>query len=273
MGAEDRQPPAALKLLASLAAAPHRFDFVAALRTLDCAFPERPRLGRSVRPSDDAVRLAQQPHMAFPAGPVATFSRRGGVAGTLRVFLLGLLGPNGPLPLHLTEYVLDRLRRPEDTTFRSFLDLFHHRLLSLFWRAIADFQPAIECDRPQQDRFAKQLGSCAGFGASADADPDPRVDRARRHWIGHFSRQSRDPEGLRAMLAGFFGAEVRIEEFVARWLPMPGDDRCRLGRPTRTVLGGDAMLGDSVWDCAQTFRLVVGPLPRAGYERLLPGTV
>jgi type VI secretion system protein ImpH len=261
-----------LAALAGLAEAPHRFDFVSAMRLLECAFPDRPRIGRSVRPREDAVRLAHQVHMAFPAGSVASFTPGGGEAGTLRVFLLGLLGPNGPLPLHITEYVLDRLRRPEDKTLRSFLDLFHHRLLSLFWRAMADARPALECDRPAQDRFARHLGSCASFGSAVAAASDRRVDQARRHWVGQFSRQTRDPEGLRSLLAGFFRTSVRIDEFVGVWLPMPGRDRCRLGQPTRAVLGRDAVLGESVWDCSQTFRVVLGPLSLANYERLLPGT-
>lgn len=254
-----------------MAEAPHRFDFASALRLLECAFPDQPRPGRSLRPRDDPARLAHQPHMAFPAGSVATFDATGGSAGTLRVFVLGLLGPNGPLPLHLTEYVLDRLRRPEDDTLRSFLDMFHHRLLSLFWRAMADARPAIECDRPSQDRFARQLGSLASFGLPALAHPDRRVDQARRHWVGHFSRQRHDPEGLRKLLAGFFRTGVSIEEFVGVWMPMPGHDRCRLGQPSRTVLGRDAVLGESIWDCAQTFRVVLGPLSLPDYERLLPG--
>ncbi len=273
MAAPDRQPPAAVNRLAALAAAAHRFDLARAMRLLECAFLDRPRLGRSVRPSDDGVRLGQEPHMVFPAGAIAEFATngRGKHAGTLRVFPLGLLGPNGPLPLHLTEFVLERLRRHQDPTLRSFLDVFHHRILSLFWRAAANSQPAIELDRPEQDRFARYFGALAGFGNSATRDQEPRVDRARRHWIGHFARQVRNPEGLQALIAGFFGIQVRVEEFIGRWLPMPGRERCRLGAVTGANLGGNAFLGDSIWDCTQTIRIICGPLPLPLYERLLPG--
>lgn len=273
MAGADRQPPAAVDQLRALTGAAHRWDFAAALRLLECAFPERPRLGRSLRPGDDAVRLGQLPSMGFAPGPLAGFapSRGGRHAGTLQVLLLGLLGPNGPLPLHLTEYVLDRVRRHGDPTLQSFLDLFHHRILSLFWRAIADTQPAVELDRPQQDRFAGRLGALAGFRGEATAHADIGIDRARRHWVGHFARQVRNPEGLQALLAGFFGADVRVDEFVGRWLPMPGEVRCRLGAATGTALGHTAFLGDSIWDCSQTIRVVLGPLDRARYERLLPG--
>lgn len=273
MAAPDRQPPAAVSQFEALAREPHRFDFARAMRIMECAFPKRPRLGRSVRPSDDPVRLGQQPSLAFPAGALASFERRASDAhaGTLRVFLLGLLGPNGPLPLHLTEYVLDRVRRADDRTLQSFLDLFHHRVLSLFWRAAADSQPAIELDRPAEDRFAVYFGALAGYASGATADREPTVDRARRHWIGHFARQVRNAEGLQALLAGFFGTSVRIEEFVGHWLPMPGDVRCRLGAPSGTALGQSSFLGDSIWDCSQTIRIVCGPLDLEHYERMLPG--
>jgi type VI secretion system protein ImpH len=273
MAATDRQPPAALKQLEALSAEAYRFDFARAMRLLECAFADRPRFGRSGRPSEDAVRLGQEPHLTFAAGPIAGFTTGGGGKrfGTLRVFAPGLLGPNGPLPLHITEFVLERLRRHDDTTLRSFLDLFHHRLLSLFWRAIANSQPAIELDRPEQDRFARYFGALAGFGNPATRDREPRVDRARRHWIGHFARQVRNAEGLQALISGFFGIDVRVEEFVGRWLPMPGSERCRLGATMGANLGRNAFLGDTIWDCTQTIRLVCGPLDLDRYERLLPG--
>lgn len=273
MAATDRQPPAAVSQVEALLREPHRFDFRRAMRVLECGFPERPRLGRSVRPGDDAVRLGQKATMAFPAGALADFrpSRRGRHRGVLRVFLLGLLGPNGPLPLHLTEYVLDRVRRANDDTLQSFLDLFHHRILSLFWRACANARPGVELDRAAQDRFAGYFGALAGYKNAATGDADSSIDQVRRHWIGHFSRQVRNPEGLQALVAGYFGTAARVEEFVGRWLPMPGGVRCRLGAATGTALGGTAFLGDSIWDCSQTIRIVIGPLDLEHYERMLPG--
>ncbi|HEX6810287.1 MAG TPA: type VI secretion system baseplate subunit TssG [Planctomycetota bacterium] len=257
--------------LEALTAQAQRYELASALRLLECLFRDHPRLGQSVRPSDDAVRLGQEPHMMFAPGTIAEFAAdgRGKHAGTLRIYPLGLLGPNGPLPLHLTEYALDRLRRSGDRTLRSFFDLFHHRILSLFWRAAANAQPAVELDRPEQDRFARYFGALAGFASQAVRDADPRVDRARRHWIGHFARQVRNCEGLQALISGFFGIVVRIEEFVGRWLPMPGNERCRLGS-AGAALGGNAFLGDDIWDCTQTIHIVCGPLDLAHYEQLLP---
>lgn len=186
--------------------------------------------------------------------------------------MLGLLGPNGPLPLHLCEHLLDRVRREGDTTLRAFLDLFHHRVLSLFWRAMADSQPAVEVDRPREDRCARHLGSCIGFAGSPESEEMRQLARARRHWSGHFARQVRTAAGLQAVLAGFFRVPVRVEEFVGRWLRMPGEIRTRLGREGSAELGSSAMLGEEFWDCRQSIRILCGPLSIDQYERLLPGT-
>jgi type VI secretion system protein ImpH len=278
MAPQDRHASAALTQLAELAAAPWRFDFHRALRLLECAHPELPRLGHSRQPAEDPWRLGQQPTMRFAPGPLAAVEPATAARPErLLVYLFGLLGPNGPMPLHLTEYVIDRLRgnygpgkNQPDSTVARFLDVFHHRLLSLFWRAHADAEPAIEADRPQQDRFARRLLALAGFLNDGPADNAPTVRRARRYWVGHLARPARNAEGLTAMLTDFFEFGVRVEQFVGRWLPMPGTERCRLGGGL-SALGQTAFLGDEVWDCAQTIRIVCGPLGLSRYESLLPG--
>lgn len=271
MATEDRQPPAALNGFAAVQRTPEAFGFAAALRLLECACPDRPRLGRSLRPGEDALRLGQQPGLAFPPGPLAGFvpPARPGRPGRLLVHLFGLLGPNGPLPLHLTEYVLDRVRRHGDRALQDFLDVFHHRLLSLFWRAHACAEPAIEADRPDSDRFADRVLALSGFrlpGAGGGA-----AGHVRRYWTAHLAQKARNAEGLCAMLAGYFRMPIRIVQFVGRWLPMPGTGRCRLGGSAAgSQLGRTAFLGEEIWDCAQTVRIVCGPLSLGRYEQMLP---
>ncbi len=261
------------ELLEDLRRAPWRFGFCHTLRRLDCLQPERPRIGASPRPADDPVRLGQQPSMRFaPAELAALEQSAGGRPARLLVYFLGLLGPNGPLPLHLTEFARDRLRHASDPTFARFLDLFNHRMLSLLFRGWAQAQPAVSFDRPAQDRFGIYLASLSGTGMPAFQQRDAMPDLAKRHYAGHLSCQTRHAEGLKSILGGLLGLPVRIEEFVGHWLVLPPDCRLRLGEtPESGALGQTTTLGGRIWDHQSKFRVRIGPLRLADYLPLLPG--
>lgn len=260
-------------LLARLAREPWRFGFFHTLRRLDCLLPERPRIGTSPRASDDPVRLCQQPSMIFPPAEIAALDgTKGGRPPRLLVYLLGLLGPNGPLPLHLTEYARERQQHASDPTFARFLDLFNHRMLCLFYRGWAQAQPAVSFDRPEQDRFGNYLGSLGGTGMPSFQARDAMPDLAKRHFTGHLSCQTRHADGLRSILGDLLGLPVRIDEFIGHWLVLPPDCRLRLGETRETAaLGQTTTLGGRVWDHQSKFRVRIGPARLADYSRLLPG--
>ena len=99
----------------------------------------------------------------FAPAAIAVLERTVAGPPRLGVRFLGLLGPQGPMPLHFTEYVRDRLQHHGDRALAHFLDLFHHRLLSLFYRAWAQAQPVVHRDRPQDNRYAAWLRAAAGL--------------------------------------------------------------------------------------------------------------
>lgn len=278
MAAEKQTPTHAVAFYQALRQTPWAFDFFQALRHLECLHADKPRLGCSRRPADDPVRLTQQPSLDFAPSTLAAFDSDGkpdtGATAPprLEVFFFGLFGPNGPLPLHLTDYARDRLRNAHDPTFARFADVFHHRLLSLFYRAWADARPTVTFDRPESDRFAAYVGSLFGLGMDSLCHRDAMPDLAKRHYAGLLSGQTRHADGLRAMLADFFTLPVEIESFIGHWLTLPESSRCRLGESRATgELGSTAVIGERVWDCQHKFRIIIGPLSLTDYERLLPG--
>jgi len=260
----------ALAFFTALAAEPYRFDFYQALRRLECLYDDKPRWGEALRPVDEPIRLGQDPDLAFAPAPLASFETNGGRPPRLQVRLFGLCGPNGPLPIHLTEYVRERLRSAGDPTLSRFLDLFNHRFLALFYRAWAQAQPHVNRDRAQSDRFAIYLGAFFGMATRPARGRDTVPDLAKFFHAGMLIRQVRNAEGLARILRHFFGVPVAIEQFVGHWLPLDAGERSFLSSE-RAVLGAGAVLGRRVWDRQHKFRIDIGPLTLAQYENFLPG--
>ncbi len=264
----------------TLHAEPWSHHFYALLRHVDALSPASPRFGRALRVSQEAIRLGQDAELDFAPAAVSSFDQEGGTAPRLGVRLFGLLGPQGPLPTHLTEFVRERQRFRNDPTAARFLDVFHHRLLALFYRAWADTQPTVQHDRPSDDRFSVWLGAAAGLGGTVPAvDTAPLTRAAQLHQTGLLACRSRHPEGLAKLLAQAFGVPVRIETHVLHWLAIEPEDRSGLGfaagRPGAragepAVLGRNASAGQRVRDRQHKFRVVLGPLSHAAYGAFLP---
>lgn len=272
----DPEATAALqRLLADVQERPWAHDFFALLRRIDALRPDAPRTGEALRPLQEALRLAQPPELDFAPAPLARMERRADGVPRLAVRFFGLLGPQGPMPLHFTEYVRERAHQHGDRAPAHFLDLFHHRMLGLFYRAWAQAQPVVQHDRPGADRYRAWLGAAAGLPARA-ALPAP----ALAYQAGLLSGRSRHAEALVKVLGQYFDVPVGVTPHAGHWLPLPAEDRSRLGfarsraeaaRLPAAQLGASATAGSRVWDRQFRFRLRLGPLPLARHDGFLPG--
>lgn len=270
MEAEDRPARDRLSLLAAMQREPTAYGFFVAARLLECAHPDQPRFGTSRRLREDPIRFGQEPSLAFALSTLAQMRLNRG-APRLLVNFLGLTGPNGALPFHLSEFVRDRDRNFGDHTLVDFLDMFHHRILSMFYRAWADGQPTVQLDRPGDDAFGRRLASLAGYGMSSLRGRDEVPDFAKTAHVGLLANGVRNAEGLGRILANFFGACARIEPWRPHWMKLGRDAQTRLGRNRSTAqLGATTVLGRRVWDCQSRFRIVVGPLSLVRFEAFLP---
>jgi type VI secretion system protein ImpH len=249
------------------------FDFYQAMRRLEAAYPQKPRIGCSVRPADDPMRFCQKPSLRFEPSNIVEYRPPSTYANQrLFVAFLGLLGPHGPMPLHITEYVRSRELQNNDPTLARFLDMFNHRMISLFFRAWLVNQQAAGFDRPEQDRFIAYVGSLFGLGTPALHNRDSVQDLAKLHFSGRLSAQPKNAEGLEAILHDYFRVPVEIREFVGQWVELPPENQLRLGEtPDTGALGRTAIVGSRVWECQHRFRIRVGPMCLADYQRMLPG--
>ncbi|MFV0360826.1 type VI secretion system baseplate subunit TssG [Tropicimonas sp.] len=270
MASRDGPGPDHLSHLARLEAAPEDVHVFLAMRIVEAHFADAPRLGDARRPSADPVRIGQQPGLAFPPATLAGYRPpRQDRPGVLSNRFFGFFGPNGPLPLHLTEYARERLANERDSTLVGFADMLTHRLATLLYRAWTTGQPAPSLDRGEDSAMGSRVAAIAGRHGRALDRRDAMPDLSKRYFTGHLGGGPRSPEVLVAMVSAFFRAPVHLREFVGCWLELEPGDRSHLG--AMAGLGQGASIGSRVWSRAARFRLVIGPLPLDGYNRLLPG--
>lgn len=269
MVSKKRETGSDLTRLNALTENPQTHHIFQALRLIEAAHASQPRLGRSRRPSEDPVRLKQEAALAFAPSTISDFAKStDDDPHILTQRFFGLFGPNGPLPLHISEYARDRLRNHNDPTMVAFADMFHHRILSLLYRAWASGQPTASFDRPGDDPIGGIVAALTGHAGQAFDGRDAMPDVSKRHFAGHMSSGPRSEAGLTAIISRFFEAPVEIESFVGSWLHLEPHDRGQLGGVT---LGSDANLGEKVWSREAKFRVRIGPLSLDDYTRLLPG--
>jgi type VI secretion system protein ImpH len=253
---------------------PYDFDFFQAVRRLESAHPHLARVGHSKRPQGDLVRFCQKVSLAFEPSAIDSYLEAADEsAGRLYVTFLGLLGTNGPMPLSITEYVYDRLHNHRDETIACFLDIFNHRMISMFYRAWACNQQTVSHDRREEDRFAFYIGSLFGMGMDSFFNRDAVPDVAKLHYAGRLSCETKNAEGLQEILADYFGVPAAVEEFVEQWIELPREYCCQLGKSVDNAsLGSTSIVGSRFLECQQKFRIKCGPMGLSDYERLLPGS-
>lgn len=273
MASAHRATSEAIGLLQALEQAPYRFNFFQVLRLIEAENPGMARFGKSKRPSQDPLRLGQEPSLAFAPSMLSTFrAGEDGKPDYLAGYFFGLFGPNGPLPLHLTEYARDREKLHHDATFRAFADIFHHRMMSFMYRAWANTQPTVALDDSDNDAFAQYVGATIGMGTDAFSDRDALADHSKLYMAGRLSLQTKPAGGMQAMLEELFRVPMSVEQYVGEWMPLPVESRLLLGGTAETgTLGLTATLGARVWGGQHKFRIQCGPLNREDFRRFLPG--
>lgn len=259
-------------MLEDLSRSPEHYTLFGALRRIEQAHTDKPRLGESRKVMDDPVRIAQQPSLCFAPSEVLAFNGDVGPRPRLAQLGFGVFGPNGALPLHLTELAYARGRQADDPTFTAFINAFQHRFASLFYRAWASADPCTSFDRQESDDFRLYAGALIGIGPEVARERDAVIDYAKLVRGGLLGVQSRPAEALEQLVADYFEVHAEVVPYVGAWLGIPCNARCRLGlAPECATLGVAATLGESTWQCQFRFEITLGPLRLAEFVNFLPG--
>lgn len=259
-------------LIDRLLAEPHRFSFFQAVLLIHKMCPGATEVGGLGPPSAEPIRLAVDTGMGFPKSDIATVETTTGDHGPpyrLTANFLGLHGSTSPLPAFYAE---DVLRDTEmEGTLAAFLDVFHHRLLSLFYRCWIRFRHHFLFTSGGADEFSRAMFALTGLGAKqlVESSGFPAVRYLR--FAGLITQKPHGAASLRGMLQEYFdGVRVHIRQALGRWLPVEPAQRTRLSGDT-SYLGRNFIVGDRIHDRLSKFRVSIGPLDFTTYRKFLPG--
>lgn len=269
-GAPPREAFAEIEAL--LRERPHAFGFFQAVRLLERLFPERALVGEYHDPATEVVRFGVPTELAFPPNEIRALTLSDEGPPSMLVNFFGVTGPQGVLP-HAYTLLAQERARAGDHALADFLDLFHHRLLSLFYRAWRKYRFTVAREDGAKDGLHAHLLDLVGMGLEGDRNRMPFPDEALVFRAGLLAPQPRSAAALVQLLRDFFGVPAALDEFVGGWFRLEEGDRCTVAEDhdgPANALGGGAVLGDEIWDPQARVRVRLGPLDRERYEAFLP---
>ena len=281
---------------------PHAYSFYQAVRLLERAalwesrtltpgtrvLGARNSIASFVPPATETIRLQTQSSFKFPEAEVHNIVRHSGTgpgpSWRMQTNFMGLTGSIGVMPYHYTELILQRLKK-KDESLVHFLDLFNHRIISLFYQAGTKYYLPIEYERKKlangtkktRDTHTQALLSLIGLGTQGLTGRLQIKDESLLFYSGLLTQQVRTASGLKQVLQDYFDIPVKIQEFVGQWQELIPDIRTRLAsrmmpKGQNARLGQSAMVGHKGWFAQGKIRISLGPLNREQFYRFAPGT-
>lgn len=248
------------------------FEFFQAVALLQRMMSDRRPVGHFFSPEDEAVRFHVNPRMGFPASEIQELQLHNDAPADMMVNFMGLTGPQGILPYIYSDLILERLRA-KDRSLASFLDIFNHRAISLFYRAWQRTRFPVNYAAGELDFFSHYLRDILGIGTGGLAERQRVEDEALMHYISLFAMQSRSAVALEQALSDYFEVPVEIEQFTGAWYALDVPTQCAMNErdSMSTQIGSGAVVGDAVWDRGGRVRIRIGPIGLKQYDDFLPG--
>jgi type VI secretion system protein ImpH len=291
MGAEERQPHADLSggaaaspaeraeaeqrgVLAAYETRAREFDFYRLVYLLERTLEGSAPLGHAGSSSAERIRLRAEPSLTFASSDVSAIARRRFPEGVERVQVsttfLGLYGSVSPMPAHFVEDIALQVHQGGPQPIREFLDVFHHRLLSLVYRAWAKYRQSVGYARAGKDRFSRRMFCAVGLDGFSDAERAINPFYFLR-FAPLLATKSRSARGLQIVLDELLGGiGVHIDQFVGHWTLIEKPLRNKLGVANHQ-LGESLVIGRYVYDGSGRFTVKLGPLEYDDYLSFLPG--
>lgn len=253
---------------------PYGYQFFQAVRLLEKIFPDLKSVGKDALPHEEIVRFRSRVTLDFPASEIHELRRRNaetdvGPPLEMHVNFMGMVGVSGVLPRAYSDLVLERLRY-RDTALWSFLDIFTHRSVSLFYKAWAKYRFPIGYELGNDD-FTSSLLDFVGLGTNA-LRGQMYLEHGEESLLPYAGLITQKPHSVNAVeniLSDYFDTTARIVQFFGQWLELSDNDTVSLGEQSN-MLGRTAIAGSRVWDYQSKFRVRLGPLTLQQFQAFLP---
>ncbi len=243
----------------------YRFSFFKAVQLIERFNSAKKPLGKALTPREEPVRFYVKPGFKFPPSDISNLTQtdeKEPVA--MEVAFLGLIGPSGILPYWYNELAMERGRQ-KDSSMTSFFDLFHHRLISLFYLAWEKYRLAEVYLPGARDRISRCFLSYIGLATPGLTKRIGLSEESLLFYSGHLSKCVPSAAAIEATVEYFSGAAARVEQFIDRIIYFDPEDQTQLGM-ANGQLGVDAVCGNSAKENQTKFRVDLGPM---GYEDFL----
>lgn len=247
------------------------FSFFRAVRLLEFLYRPKKPLGQTLSPGEEPVRFSVKPGFRFPPSDIAHLALEkedNGERFRMEVAFLGLIGPSGVLPYWINELAVER-NREKDTSLTDFLDIFHHRLISLFYLAWKRYRFPENYLPGGKDRLSRHILCLIGLGTRGLPGPLDLHPESLIFCSGLLSRPVPCVSAMESVLRYFTRTRVGIEQFINRLVPVDPEDQTQVGLANGS-LGVNAVCGGYAWECQSKFRVELGPVGYREFVRFLP---
>jgi type VI secretion system protein ImpH len=269
---------------------PEKFDFFQVVRVLEhwaiAQSSATEFIGNTQNPSKEAIRFTALPALRFPISSISKIEHKIKQANLtpfkIETTFAGLVGANGLLPHHYTELIIKRLQ-VKDSALIDFLNLFNHRIISLFYKSWEKNHFYIGYERAhikhtKQDPFSYALMCLIGNGTDHLQNRSIIADETLLFYAGYFAKQIRSAASLKNLLMDYLQVTVDVQQFQPKLLIITPDSCTAIAHAQYAVshynqLGINSVLGRRAWDAQHHFRLRIGPLSLQQFNKFLPNEI
>lgn len=244
--ARETQPPHS-RLSPRMEADLTRMNFYRFCQLLEKQHPDRPPLGSTACPQDDAVRFSPWPGMGFPASELKSveYSEDDAAAPKVRTTFMGVYGVDSPLP---TTYLDDISQRREGhEALQDFLDIFSHRILTQFYRIWRKYSYPATFECGGTDTISQSLLGLVGLGIPGTASHIATPVSRFLALLGVLRQPAKTQEGVQALVQLLAPeTQARVSPYCLR--PIEISQPLGFYGEQDFLLDGNAPLGDEVMD-------------------------